>query len=148
MYPSLAARTNLETPEQAPGFELRAYRQAPRSMGQSNETACVQAHSLKPDYNHGMSPPLTARERSALKARAHALEPVVQIGQSGLTDSVVHETERALAAHHLIKVRIGGIDRVERDRLAQDLASRVDAAVVQQVGRVVVLWRPPDEDAR
>src|SRR5438105_3366975 len=51
---------------------------------------------------------LTSAERKSLKARAHKLEPVVQIGAKGLTDDVVAEIERALNAHELIKVRAGG----------------------------------------
>ena len=89
---------------------------------------------------------LSPRERSALKGRAHALEPVVQVGQAGLTDSVVAETDRALTAHELIKVRIGGADREERAALVDALATQTDAAVVQSVGKIVVLWRPRAED--
>ena len=88
---------------------------------------------------------LSPRERSALKGRAHALEPVVQVGQAGLTDAVVAETDRALAAHELIKVRVGGADREERAALVDALATRTDAAVVQSVGKIVVLWRPRAE---
>jgi putative YhbY family RNA-binding protein len=94
-----------------------------------------------------MPVPLSPRERSALKGRAHALEPVVQVGQGGLSDAVVAETDRALTAHELIKVKIGGADRDERAALVDALAARTDAAVVQSVGKIVVLWRPREEDA-
>ena len=90
---------------------------------------------------------LTPRERVSLKGRAHALEPVVHIGQSGLTDAVVKEAERALAAHELIKVKIGVADRVQRAQIGDALCSRTDAVAVQSVGKVLVLWRPRDEDA-
>ncbi len=53
-----------------------------------------------------MATPLTARERASLKARAHALEPVVQSGSAGLTDKLVAEVDRALTAHELIKVKV------------------------------------------
>ncbi|MEZ5294481.1 MAG: ribosome assembly RNA-binding protein YhbY [Vicinamibacterales bacterium] len=93
---------------------------------------------------------LTARERAALKARAHALEPVVHIGHGGLTDTVVAELERALTAHELIKIRAGAADRDERAALSEAVSARTDAAVVQMVGKVMVLWRPrpadPDKD--
>lgn len=85
---------------------------------------------------------LTPRERVALKSRAHALEPVVHIGHGGLTDPVVGEIERALSAHELIKVRAGAADRDEREALVQAIGARTDAAVVQTVGKVIVLWRP------
>ena len=89
---------------------------------------------------------LTARERAHLKACAHALEPVVHVGNAGLTDTVAAEVERALKAHELIKVRIGGDDRAARAALCEAIAERADAAEVQRVGKVLVLWRPrPDE---
>ena len=89
---------------------------------------------------------LRPRERADLKARAHALNPVVQIGQGGASDAAVAEVDRALTAHELIKVKLAG-DRGERETLANTLAGRTDAAIVQQVGRVVVLWRPRPDDA-
>jgi len=90
---------------------------------------------------------LTPRERARLKARAHALEPVVHIGHAGLTESVVSEVNRALAAHELIKVKIGAADRQARADLGEAMCTRVDAALVGHVGKVFILWRPKPEDA-
>jgi RNA-binding protein len=84
---------------------------------------------------------LTARERAHLKARAHALEPSVQVGNAGLTDAVVVEIDRALAARELIKVKILA-DRDVREEIAQAICARTESAIVQQVGKVVVVWRP------
>ena len=84
---------------------------------------------------------LTAAERRVLKARAHKLEPVVQIGARGLTEEVVGEIERALHAHELIKVRAGGLEREERDAVLKDILGRTGAAQVQQVGKVFVIYR-------
>lgn len=89
-----------------------------------------------------MAPTLTARERAHLKARAHALEPVVQTGSSGVTDTLVAEVDRALTAHELIKVKIGDDDRVQRVATGDALAARTDAAAVHRVGKVLILWRP------
>ena len=86
--------------------------------------------------------PLTARERAHLKARAHALTPVVIVGQAGVTPAVVAETERALTAHELIKVRVDAIDRKAREALGDELASTIAAAVVHRIGKIVILWRP------
>lgn len=94
-----------------------------------------------------MPPTLTPRERAHLKGRAHALEPVVQIGHGGLSDAVVAEVDRALAAHELIKVRVGAPDRHERETIGDQLAERTDAAIVQRVGKIVALWRPRPEAA-
>lgn len=89
---------------------------------------------------------LTNRERAHLKARAHALEPVVHVGHAGVTDAVIAEVERALTAHELIKVRAGSQDREGRATILQALIERTDAASVQTVGKVMVLWRPNPEE--
>lgn len=89
-----------------------------------------------------MSVTLSARERAHLKGRAHALEPVVHVGQAGVTPEVTAEVDRSLAAHELIKVRIGVADRHERGRVGDALGAATDAAVVDRVGKVIILWRP------
>lgn len=88
---------------------------------------------------------LSTKERAHLKARAHALEPVVQAGSSGLTDSLVAEVDRALTAHELIKVKINTDARDERVALGDELCSRTGAAAVHRVGKVLILWRPRPE---
>jgi RNA-binding protein len=93
-----------------------------------------------------MAVKLTPRERAHLKARAHALEPRVQVGHSGLTDALANEVDRALAAHELMKVKILDGDRKVRAEIAEALCEKTDAALVQSVGKVFILWRPrPDE---
>jgi RNA-binding protein len=89
-----------------------------------------------------MASTLTPRERTHLKARAHALEPVVHVGHSGVTSRLLAEVERALAAHELIKVKIGTDDRAERKAIGDEIGARTDAAVVHRVGKVIILWRP------
>jgi RNA-binding protein len=84
---------------------------------------------------------LTAAERKALKAKAHKLEPVVQIGAKGLTDEVVSEIERALNSHELIKVRAGYLERGEREAALEAICGRTGAEQVQQVGKVFVIYR-------
>ena len=89
---------------------------------------------------------LTPRERSRLKARAHSLEPVVRVGHAGLSEKLVAEVDRALGAHELVKVRLDDSDRHHREEQGEALSSRTNAAIVQRVGKVLVLWRPrPDE---
>jgi RNA-binding protein len=89
---------------------------------------------------------LTPRERARLKARAHPLEPVVHVGNAGLTDKVAAELDRALTAHELIKVRVAAADRHAREALCDAICARADAADVQRVGKVLVLWRPKPDD--
>jgi putative YhbY family RNA-binding protein len=90
---------------------------------------------------------LTSRERSQLKARAHALDPVVQVGHAGLTDKVVAEIDRALIDHELIKVRVDAPDRFARADVCEAICARTGAAEVLRVGKVVGLWRPRPDDA-
>jgi RNA-binding protein len=93
----------------------------------------------------GMPISLTPRERARLKARAHALEPVVQVGQAGASEAVVSEVDRALTAHGLIKIRLAG-DRDDRKALVEAIRGQTGAASVQAVGRIATLWRPRPED--
>jgi RNA-binding protein len=89
---------------------------------------------------------LSRDERLALKGQAHHLNPVVLLGAAGLTDAVVKEIDRALKAHELIKIRVPSEDREQRDAMFADLAERLDAARVQMIGKLLVLFRPrPDE---
>lgn len=85
---------------------------------------------------------LNPTERRALRADAHHLDPVVLIGGDGLTDAVVKETDAALNAHGLIKVRVFSDDRDVRAGMLATLTERLNAAAVQQIGKLLVLWRP------
>lgn len=93
-----------------------------------------------------MADKLTTREILELKARAHHLNPVVMVGQHGLTESVIKETDAALTAHELIKVRVLGDDRSERIAICEALCEAVDAQLVQHIGKLLVLWRENTEN--
>ena len=88
---------------------------------------------------------LTPTERRALRARAHSLHPVVSISQKGLSDSVLAEIERGLKAHELIKVRVYGIERDARETVHAEICSRLDAAAIQHIGNVLVVYRANPE---
>jgi putative YhbY family RNA-binding protein len=89
---------------------------------------------------------LTPAERKALKAKAHKLDPVVQIGAKGLTDEVIAEIDRALHAHELIKVRAGSMERDARDDAYGSICERTGAEGVQQVGKVFILFRKNQDE--
>ena len=90
---------------------------------------------------------LTNAERKDLTARAHSLDPVVIIGNAGLTQPVLQEIDRGLNSHELIKVRIAGADRRLREQAAEDIAEALSCAVVQIIGSILVLFRPVPEEA-
>ena len=85
---------------------------------------------------------LTPAERREQRANAHHLDPVVLIGGDGLTAAVKKEIDAALNAHGLIKVRVFGDDRTARELMYQELAAELNAAPIQHIGKLLVLWRP------
>ena len=91
---------------------------------------------------------LSVAERKAHRAEAHHLDPVVMIGNDGLTPAVVRETDAALKAHGLIKVRVLGDDREQREAIFQQLADQLGAAPIQHIGKLLVLWRPKPQKAK
>lgn len=99
--------------------------------------------TMPPEATPPAAPPaLTSAQRRELRARAHTLRPVVQIGNDGLSAGVVGETDRALAAHELIKVRILDEAREDRAGMLDALCAATGAAAVQHIGKTLVLWRP------
>ncbi len=89
---------------------------------------------------------LTPAERQRLKGRAHALNPVVAVSGDGLSAAVLKEIETSLKAHGLIKIRVLGEDRDARQALLDEICERTDAAPVQHIGKVLVIYREPEED--
>jgi putative YhbY family RNA-binding protein len=85
---------------------------------------------------------LTPAQRKEHRAAAHHLDPVVAIGNDGLTAAVRKEADAALNAHGLIKVRVFSDDREAREAIFRELADTLDAAPIQHIGKLLVLWRP------
>lgn len=83
--------------------------------------------------------------RLSLRSQAHGQDPVVLLGANGLTEAVLKEIDRALTAHELIKIRVPGDDRDEREALFNEMADKLNAARVQMIGKLLVLWRPSPE---
>lgn len=90
---------------------------------------------------------LTPAERRALKARAHHLQPVVMIGDAGLTPKVLNEIDVNLKSHELIKIRVLGDDRVARAGMVEAICEPLAAAPVQHIGKILVIFRPRPEDS-
>jgi RNA-binding protein len=85
---------------------------------------------------------LTPAERKVHRADAHHLDPVVMIGNDGLTAAIIKEANAALNAHGLIKIRVLGDDRAAREEMFMQLADQLNAAPIQHIGKLLVLWRP------
>lgn len=78
--------------------------------------------------------------KKQLKAQAHALNPVVMIGQAGLTEEVLKEINLALDAHELIKVRIRA-ERDDRKVISMEIAKSTLAENIQSIGQISVFYR-------
>ncbi len=91
---------------------------------------------------------LTEKQRKFLRGRAHPLEPVVMIGNAGLTENVVKEADRALEDHELIKVRVRAAERSNRDGMIADLALRTRSELVHRIGHVATLFRQRSSEPR
>jgi RNA-binding protein len=85
---------------------------------------------------------LNVEQRKYLKAQAHSLKPVVMIGAHGLSDAVIKETECALAVHELIKIRVQSGEREAREAYFEKICAALNAAPVQHIGKLLVIYRP------
>jgi RNA-binding protein len=91
---------------------------------------------------------LTALERTELRAQAHELSPVVMIGEAGLTAGVTKEILASLDAHGLIKIRVFGDDREARISIYNTICEQLDAAPVQHIGKLLIIYRPKAEPVK
>ncbi|HUH88066.1 MAG TPA: YhbY family RNA-binding protein [Pusillimonas sp.] len=90
---------------------------------------------------------ITSQERSALRAAAHPLHPVVLIGDKGLTQAVLKEIDQNLNAHELIKVRVSGQERADRESTLETICETLSCAPVHHLGKTLILYRPDAEKA-
>jgi len=87
---------------------------------------------------------LTSKQRKELKAQAHHLNPVIRVGQKGITDNLLKETDQALTTHELIKVHIAQDEKADRQTTAAEIASACRAEVVDHIGKIAILYRAGD----
>ena len=83
---------------------------------------------------------LSEKQRRHLKKLAHNLKPVVMVGQHGVSEGVLAETDIALRDHELIKMRISAGEREERDEMIRQIVVHSKAELVQRIGNVAILF--------
>ncbi len=86
---------------------------------------------------------LKEKQKRYLRQLAHSMKPVVMVGGSGVTPGVLAELESSIEHHELLKVRVTGAEREERDAMIVELCAAVEAELVQRIGHVAVLYRAP-----
>jgi RNA-binding protein len=91
---------------------------------------------------------ISPSQRRYLRSLAHDLHPVILLGAKGATDAVVKELDLALSHHELVKVKLSGSDKEERDAQIAFLIEGTGAESVQQIGHIVVLFRRNEDDPR
>ena len=89
-----------------------------------------------------MSIVLTNAQNRFLRGQAHDLKAMLQVGGKGITDALAAEVDNALEHHELIKIKVAGEDRDQRDAMIADLTHRASAALIQRIGHTAVLYRP------
>lgn len=85
--------------------------------------------------------PLSGKEKRALRARAHHLKVLVQVGAAGVGDALLAELRQTLEDHELVKVRVSADDRNERRRIMESLCRDTSSELVQTIGHVAVLYK-------
>jgi RNA-binding protein len=85
--------------------------------------------------------------KKKFKAQAHNLKPVIIVGQAGLTDAVLAETEIALNIHELLKVKIRA-ERDDRKQICEKLCVSTSAELVQSIGQIAVIYRANPKKAK
>lgn len=87
---------------------------------------------------------LTSGDRKFLRSRAHHLKPVVYVGKSAVTDTVVDSADKALAAQELIKVKFNDL-KDQKKALTEELAQRTGAGIAGIIGNTAILYRPHED---
>ncbi|MDX2346561.1 MAG: ribosome assembly RNA-binding protein YhbY [Legionella sp.] len=84
-------------------------------------------------------------QKKRLKAEAHHLKPVIIVGAQGVTDALIKETNYALEAHELIKVKVNGEDKADRNNIAMRLCEALKAEFLQLIGSTAIIYRRKQE---
>lgn len=84
---------------------------------------------------------LTGKQKRFLRSKAHHLQPLVQIGKNGLTETVIDQIEEALEAKELIKMTVLQNCNEDKSEIAEKMATYSGIEVVQIIGNIIVLYR-------
>ena len=88
---------------------------------------------------------MTGKDRAALRAEAHHLKALVHIGHAGLTPALMQSLADILRTHELVKVQVAQVGELSAKDAANDIAARMDAEVIQVIGRTFTLYRENPE---
>ena len=89
---------------------------------------------------------ITGKQRSYLKSLANNIDPILQIGKNGITDTVIMQADEALEARELIKVKVLNNSFLNAKETANEMAEVLKAEFVQSIGSKFVLYRKSEEE--
>jgi RNA-binding protein len=87
---------------------------------------------------------LNSKQTSHLRALGHSLNPVVMIGNNGLSEQVMREIDISLKAHELIKIKVFGDDREQRKQMLEAICEQLGAAPIHHIGKQLIVYRPAE----
>jgi RNA-binding protein len=91
---------------------------------------------------------LSASQRRYLRGLCHSLRPVILLGAKGVSDAVTKELELALDQHELVKIKLSGGDRDQRQQQIDALTEATGAQMVQQIGHTASVFRRNEDEPR
>jgi len=89
---------------------------------------------------------LTNNQKKFLRSKGHSLKPVVMMGQHGLSEGVLAELESSLETHELLKIKVRGDDREDKQRVIEEIVKITNSNLVQVIGNVMVIYRAFEKD--
>lgn len=90
---------------------------------------------------------LTSKQKSFLRSKAHKLQPVIQVGKSIVTETVIDTVVKALQKRELIKISVLQNCLAEPKEVASIIVQHADAQLVQVIGRVIILYKKSSNQA-
>lgn len=89
---------------------------------------------------------LTERQRKFLRRQAHALKPLLAVGDKGVTTAFMQELKATLEHHELLKLKVRAADRETRDAAITKICSDARAQLISRIGNIATLYKPRVKD--
>lgn len=91
---------------------------------------------------------MTGRQKRHLRALAHPLKPIVNLGKQGLSRETRREIESQLLDHELIKCKVLDSCPLSKKECAEEISTMTEIEVVQIIGKTLILFSPHPEDPK
>ena len=91
---------------------------------------------------------MTSKQRAYLRGLANTMEPILHAGKGGISDAMIKQADNALEARELIKGKVLETAPATAREIAEEIAAKVNAQVVQVIGRTFVLFRQKEKDSQ